>query len=112
MRTSAIDLTTLLLPSTAVPVPETSAVHQRGHPRGTLAVCQAQGCQWRNFVHELTPSTTCRRHPGQTAYVPDGTQLRLRCFHGDCMQMSVPVVYWHSMHTAENFRCPAHLGVG
>jgi hypothetical protein len=79
------------------------------YPRGKLATCAEEGCQWRNFVHELTPSTSCRRHPGRTDYVPDGTKLRVRCFHDGCLRSSVPVIYWRSMHTAQNFRCPTHL---
>jgi len=79
------------------------------YPRGRLAVCGEETCQWRNFVHELTPEHTCRRHPGRTDYVPDGTKLRVRCFHEGCMQNSVPVTYWHDMHTAENFQCASHL---
>jgi hypothetical protein len=104
MRTSVGELISQIFPASKAP-----AEHPVIHPRGTLAVCQAEGCQWRNFVHELTPATACRRHPGQTQSVPDGTSLRVRCFHGDCTQASVPVVYWRSMHTPENFRCPAHL---
>jgi hypothetical protein len=78
-------------------------------PRGKLAVCNEETCQWRNFVHDLTSTTTCRRHPGHTDYVPDGTKLRVRCFHEGCLQNSVAVTYWPTMHTAESFQCPTHL---
>ncbi|WP_433717792.1 hypothetical protein ACQP2Y_26815 [Actinoplanes sp. CA-051413] len=100
MRSAVLGLVTLLLP---VPGPRFA------HPRGRLAVCGEEVCQWRNFVHDLTPTTTCRRHPGRTDYVPDGTKLRVRCFHEGCLQSSVPVTYWHDMHTAQNFYCPTHL---
>jgi hypothetical protein len=79
------------------------------YPRGRLAICAEETCQWRNFVHELTPTTTCRRHPGQTRYVPEGTKLRVRCFHEGCLQNSVAVTYWHSLHAAESFQCASHL---
>jgi hypothetical protein len=79
------------------------------YPRGRLAVCGEETCQWRNFVHELTPTTTCRRHPGRTDYVPEGTKLRVRCFHEACLQNSVLVTYWRSLHAAENFQCASHL---
>lgn len=79
------------------------------YPRGRLAVCAEETCQWRNFVHELTPATTCRRHPGRTEFVPEGTKLRVRCFHEGCLQNSVAVTYWHSLHAAESFQCGSHL---
>jgi hypothetical protein len=101
MRTPVLGLLTLLLPVTGVSRP--------AYPRGKLAVCNEEGCQWRNFVHELTPTTTCRRHPGRTDYVPDGMKLRVRCFHEGCMQTSVAVTYWRTMHIAENFQCATHL---
>ncbi|GID91697.1 hypothetical protein ACFQFC_01280 [Amorphoplanes digitatis] len=78
-------------------------------PRGKLARCQAEGCSWRNFLNDLTPEHTCRRHPGQTDFVPDGTRLRVRCFHDGCLQNSVEVTYWRTMHHAENFQCFKHL---
>jgi hypothetical protein len=79
------------------------------YPRGKLAVCAEETCQWRTFVHELTPATTCRRHPGRTQYVPEGTRLRVRCFHDGCLQSSVAVTYWHGLHAAESFQCGSHL---
>jgi hypothetical protein len=77
-------------------------------PGRSSRLARCSRCRWRKFVAQLTDSTGCRKHPDDTDYVPDGRNVRVRCFSGTCPNESVVVKYDKSRHTERDFRCEAH----